>query len=108
MSGATNMTPRASADETRSNAVVTTIRWGMIGCGEVAETRSGPGLYLAANSQLVAVAVRNARRAEEFARRRGISRWHGQRIPTAEEMRGPFWGWRGVRPHRTEPFHRMQ
>jgi predicted dehydrogenase len=53
-----------------------TIRWGMIGCGEVAETKSGPALYRATNSQLVAVADRNAPRAEAFARRHGVVRWH--------------------------------
>jgi len=53
-----------------------TIRWGMIGCGEVAEMKSGPGLYRATNSQLVAVADRNAARAEDFARRHGVARWH--------------------------------
>jgi predicted dehydrogenase len=53
-----------------------TIRWGLIGCGEVAETKSGPGFYRATNSQLVAVADRNAARAEDFARRHSVARWH--------------------------------
>ena len=53
-----------------------TIRWGMLGCGEVAETKSGPGLTGAANSRLVAVADRNPGRAESFARRHGVARWH--------------------------------
>ena len=53
-----------------------TIRWGMIGCGEVAQQKSGPGLYKATNSTLVAVADRNAARAEAFAREHGIARWH--------------------------------
>jgi 1,5-anhydro-D-fructose reductase (1,5-anhydro-D-mannitol-forming) len=52
------------------------IRWGMIGCGEVAETKSGPALYKARSSQLTMVADRNAARAEDFARRHGIARWH--------------------------------
>jgi len=52
------------------------IRWGLIGCGEVAEQKSGPGFCRAANSQLVAVADRNAARAESFARRHGALRWH--------------------------------
>jgi len=54
-----------------------TIRWGLIGCGEVAEQKSGPGFRRAANSELVAVADRNAARAEAFARRHGVLRWHG-------------------------------
>ena len=36
-----------------------TIRWGMIGCGDVAEVKSGPGFYKARNSKLVAVMRRN-------------------------------------------------
>lgn len=53
-----------------------TIRWGMIGCGAVAETKSGPGLYKARNSALLAVADRNRARAEDFARRHGVPHWH--------------------------------
>jgi 1,5-anhydro-D-fructose reductase (1,5-anhydro-D-mannitol-forming) len=53
-----------------------TIRWGMIGCGDVAEVKSGPGFYKAANSTLVAVMRRNGRLAEDFARRHGVPRWH--------------------------------
>jgi len=53
-----------------------TIRWGMIGCGEVADTKSGPALYRAADSALAAVADRNPSRAESFARRHDVGRWH--------------------------------
>ncbi len=38
--------------------------------------KSGPGLYKAAHSQLVAVADRNAGRAQGFAQRHGVARWH--------------------------------
>jgi len=31
------------------------IRWEMIGCGDVAEVKSGPGFYKARDSELVAV-----------------------------------------------------
>src|SRR6266511_3415763 len=58
-----------------------TIRWGIIGCGEVAQQKSGPALYKAANSALVAVADRNAARAETFAREHGVARWHGDAEP---------------------------
>ena len=53
-----------------------TIRWGMIGCGDVAEIKSGPGFYKAANSTLVAVMRRTGKLAEDFARRHGVPRWH--------------------------------
>ena len=45
-----------------------TIRWGMIGCGEVARMKSGPALWRADHSALAAVFDRNADRAEDFAR----------------------------------------
>jgi len=53
-----------------------TIRWGMIGCGDVAEIKSGPGFYKADHSSLVAVMRRNGARAEDFAWRHGVERWH--------------------------------
>jgi 1,5-anhydro-D-fructose reductase (1,5-anhydro-D-mannitol-forming) len=53
-----------------------TIRWGMVGCGDVAEVKSGPALYRARGSALVAVMRRNGALAEDFARRHGIDRWH--------------------------------
>jgi predicted dehydrogenase len=51
-----------------------TIRWGMIGCGDVAEIKSGPGFYKADHSQLVAVMRRNGALAADFARRHGVPR----------------------------------
>jgi len=53
-----------------------TIRWGMIGCGDVAEVKSGPGFYKARNSQLVAVMRRNGALAADYANRHGVPRWH--------------------------------
>ena len=52
-----------------------TIRWGMIGCGDVAEIKSGPGFYKAGHSTLVAVMRRNGKLAEDYARRHGVGRW---------------------------------
>lgn len=48
----------------------------MIGCGDVAEIKSGPGFYKAEHSQLVAVMRRNGALAADFARRHGAARWH--------------------------------
>jgi predicted dehydrogenase len=53
-----------------------TIRWGMIGCGDVAEVKSGPGFYKARNSRLVAVMRRDGVRAADFARRHQVPRWY--------------------------------
>jgi 1,5-anhydro-D-fructose reductase (1,5-anhydro-D-mannitol-forming) len=53
-----------------------TIRWGIIGCGDVTEVKSGPGFAGAANSRLVAVMRRNGALAADYARRHGVPRWH--------------------------------
>lgn len=51
------------------------IRWGIIGCGDVCEVKSGPALYKAAGSELTIVMRRDAARAEDFARRHGVRRF---------------------------------
>src|SRR3954454_8504140 len=53
-----------------------TVRWGMIGCGDVTEVKSGPGFQKARGSQLVAVMRRDAAKAEDYARRHGVPRWY--------------------------------
>ena len=52
-----------------------TIRWGIIGCGNVTEVKSGPGFQKAKNSALVAVMRRNGALAEDYARRHNVPRW---------------------------------
>src|SRR5690554_6321079 len=52
------------------------IRWGILGCGEVTEVKSGPALQRAPGSALVAVMRRDAARAEDYARRHGVPRWY--------------------------------
>jgi 1,5-anhydro-D-fructose reductase (1,5-anhydro-D-mannitol-forming) len=53
-----------------------TIRWGIIGCGDVTEIKSGPGFYKAEHSALVAVMRRQGNLAADYARRHGVARWH--------------------------------
>jgi predicted dehydrogenase len=48
------------------------VQWGMIGIGNVAEQKSGPGLYKATGSMLRGIYGRNAEKAQDFARRHGI------------------------------------
>ena len=50
-----------------------TIRWGILGCGDVAEKKSGPALYMAPGSALHAVMRRDKAKAEDFARRHGAA-----------------------------------
>jgi predicted dehydrogenase len=52
------------------------VRWGIIGCGDVTEVKSGPGFRLARNSQLVAVMRRNGALAADYARRHNVPRWY--------------------------------
>lgn len=49
-----------------------TIRWGIIGCGQVCEVKSGPALYKAEGSKVSIVMRRDRACAEDFARRHGI------------------------------------
>jgi len=53
------------------------IRWGIIGCGNVAENKSGAAFYRTSGSELIAVMRRDAKKAEEFARRHNVRRWYG-------------------------------
>jgi predicted dehydrogenase len=55
-----------------------TIRWGIIGCGDVTEVKSGPGFQKAEGSALVAVMRRDAEKARDYARRHGVPRWYGR------------------------------
>lgn len=52
------------------------IRWGIIGCGDVTEVKSGPAFGKVAHSQLVAVMRRDAAKAANYARRHGVPRWY--------------------------------
>lgn len=52
------------------------IKWGIIGCGDVTERKSGPAFNKVKNSQLVAVMRRNSSLAEDYARRHKVPRWY--------------------------------
>ena len=53
-----------------------TIRWGIIGCGDVTEKKSGPALSKLPGSELVAVMRRNAEKAADYAARHQVPRWY--------------------------------
>ncbi len=52
-----------------------TIRWGMIGCGQVTEVKSGPGFQKADHSCLQAVMCRNGELAKDYAQRHGVPKY---------------------------------
>jgi predicted dehydrogenase len=54
------------------------IRWGILGCGDVTEVKSGPGFQKAAGSALVAVMRRDREKAEDYARRHGVPRFYNR------------------------------
>lgn len=52
------------------------INWGIIGCGDVTEVKSGPAFNKAPNSKLVAVMRRNAGKAADYAKRHNVPKWY--------------------------------
>jgi predicted dehydrogenase len=52
------------------------VQWGIIGCGDVAEVKSGPAFNKVSNSRLVAVMRRNAAKAKDFAERHKVDKWY--------------------------------
>lgn len=52
------------------------INWGIIGCGDVTEVKSGPAFNKVPNSKLVAVMRRNAEKAKDYAQRHGVPKWY--------------------------------
>lgn len=53
-----------------------TIHWGIIGCGDVTEVKSGPGFQKARRSTLVAVMRRHSDLARDYAQRHGVRKWY--------------------------------
>lgn len=53
-----------------------TIRWGIIGCGDVTEVKSGPAFQKADHSQLVAVMRRSGELAKDYAQRHNVPNWY--------------------------------
>jgi predicted dehydrogenase len=52
------------------------VNWGIIGCGNVTEVKSGPAFNKVPDSKLVAVMRRNAELAQDYARRHNVPRFY--------------------------------
>ncbi len=52
------------------------IRWGIIGCGDVCEIKSGPAFNKVGNSKLVAVMRRDAAKAKDYAIRNHVPKFY--------------------------------
>ncbi len=56
------------------------IKWGIIGCGDVTEVKSGPAFNKVPGSSLVAVMRRNAAKAEDYAKRHQVPVWYSDAL----------------------------
>lgn len=52
------------------------VRWGILGCGDVCEVKSGPAFNKVSHSTLVAVMRRDGEKARDFARRHGVPKFY--------------------------------
>lgn len=52
------------------------INWGIIGCGDVTELKSGPAFNKVPYSKLVAVMRRDGAKAKDYAQRHQVPRWY--------------------------------
>ena len=53
-----------------------TVKWGIIGCGDVTEIKSGPAFQIVENSKLVAVMRRNEALAKDYAERHNVPKYY--------------------------------
>lgn len=61
------------------------IRWGVIGCGEATETKSGPAFGAVPGSRIVAVMSRNADKARSYATRHNIPHWYNDALRLVQD-----------------------
>lgn len=52
------------------------VKWGIIGCGDVTEVKSGPAFHKVDNSELIAVMRRNGALAADYAKRHHVPKWY--------------------------------
>lgn len=53
------------------------VNWGIVGCGDVCETKSGPAFSWVPDSSLVGVMRRDAEKAKDFAMRHKVPKYYG-------------------------------
>lgn len=62
--------------------MIETVKWGMIGCGDVTQKKSAPAFNKVPHSRLVAVMNRTPEKAKLYAEKNGIPKWY----LTADEL----------------------
>jgi predicted dehydrogenase len=60
----------------QNSSCIEKVQWGIIGCGDVCEIKSGPAFNKVSGSTLVAVMRRDRSRAEDYARRHGVPKFY--------------------------------
>jgi len=55
---------------------ISEVRWGIIGCGDVTEKKSGPAFNKVDNSKLIAVMRRSKDKAKDYAKRHKVPLWY--------------------------------
>lgn len=78
--------------EVTEGAAERKLRWGLIGCGDIARKRVTPALRDLNNCDLVAVSRADSSRAEPFAREFGVSKWYStwQELVADEEIEAVY------------------
>lgn len=68
------------------------IRWGIVGCGNVTELKSGPAFNKTGHSRLVAVMRRDEAKARDYAGRHGVPKWYsdGDRLINDPEVNAVY------------------
>jgi len=59
-----------------NNASHNTIRWGILGCGNVTEIKSGPAYQKTCGFELLAVMRRDSDKAQDYAQRHGVKKFY--------------------------------
>jgi predicted dehydrogenase len=72
--------PYHAVNESLKEKAMRTIRWGIIGCGDVTEVKSGPAFQKIPGSSLVAVMRRDGKKAADYAKRHQVPRWYDDAI----------------------------
>lgn len=63
-----------------------TVRWGIIGCGEVTERKSGPAFNQISSSSLQAVMGRSADKARDYSKRHNVPVWYSDAQKLIEDQ----------------------
>ena len=56
--------------------ILKTVKWGIIGCGDVTELKSGPAFSKVNGSELIAVMRRDKAKARDYAQRHRVPKWY--------------------------------